>query len=169
MAYTVLVPGASEIKLNSGTDYATEALGYSMNGVEIRFEVFKTHIPGDQFGGDLGPPIEKQIFARKAIVRVELSRFDKAVAQRVDKKVNQLATDEPTVGQLLYTSGGHFKLGINNTNDPYTFYCATPIEEPHELNAGSRWQRRVYVFECLPDPDSTSGTYQKLYANAALS
>jgi hypothetical protein len=170
MAYTVLVPGASEIALNSGGANATEKLGYSMNGVEIRFEVFKTHIPGDQNGGDLGPPIEKQVFARKAIVRIELSRFDAAVARKLDARINQLTPGpEPAIGQLLYATGGHFKLGINNVNDPYTFYNATPIEEPHEVNVGSRWQRRVYVFECLPDPISTNPTFGQLYALAGLS
>lgn len=168
MAHAVLVPGKSEVKIGSGTQGALESLGYSMNGVEIRWETYRTRVPGDQNGGELGPPIEKQVFGHKAIVRVELSKFDATVARKVDKLLNGM-TGEVPVGTLLYGSVGYYRLVIDNTNDPYTFYNATPIEEPRELNVGSRWQRRVYTFECEKDPNPVSASYEKVYANVAES
>src|SRR6185436_21084756 len=104
MATAVQVPGPCEVQLDTGTSHALESLGWSINGVEIQEDVKHLDVPGDQNGGDEGIPIDVQYLGEMHIVRMEMSKWDSAVADKgLAKTYGGTAGTMSTPGTLMST------------------------------------------------------------------
>jgi len=149
MAATVNVPGAALIKIDAGQGSGLETLGYSINGVDVTEESYFSNVPGDQNGGDEGPPIAIQYFGETARVRMELSKWDTAVADKIRAKLSSSTAGAiATAGTLLDGSvANDFRLLIVPTSLPINFLFAIP-REPIELNRGTKFARLVINWEC---------------------
>ena len=73
MANLVHVAGLALIKISFGGSGYLE-LGYTRNGADITHEGFFLDVPGDENGGDEGPPIEIQFLGEIARVRWLIGR-----------------------------------------------------------------------------------------------
>lgn len=158
MATAVQVPGAALIKTGSGSSGALESLGYSINGVEITEEMLSEDVPGDQNGGEGGPPIDIQDFGHIARIRMELSVWDFTVAGRLRSKLNGVSQGvSPTPGSLIFANSYHFRLLILpvTAGDAMNFLVATP-REPHVINLGTKFAR--LIFEWIAYPPVGGGT-----------
>lgn len=155
MAEQIHVPGACLIKVNTGAANALELLGYSENGVFITEETYFGDVPGDQNGGDEGPPIDVQYFGEIHRVRMELSKWDSAIAAKV-LPVLKGGTEGAvgTAGSLMAAGSLAYRLLLHTTNLPRNYLLAFLRGQPKEINKGTKYSRLVLNWEC----HASSGT-----------
>ncbi|MCP4539916.1 MAG: hypothetical protein GY832_22480 [Chloroflexi bacterium] len=150
MAKLVHVSGAALVKISQGGG-AYQELGYTRNGVDLTFEAFFLDVPGDQNGGDEGPPIEVQYLGEIARVRMELTKFDMAVTQVVHARVaNNAAGNPATPGTLLLANAaGVTSMDLLILTDLFPFHFPVAIpRQPIEENKGTKFETFVCEFEC---------------------
>jgi hypothetical protein len=169
MAMTVQVAGLSLVRVATTVGGALADFGYTQDGVRITTEGHAINIPGDENGGDEGPPIEIQMLAETARVRLEMTKWDATVAGLLKARTTGTAGAAKTPGRLVFTNGDYIRLVIANANDPWNFPCATLVRTPIELNAGTKFSRFVCEFECYKNPAASNGAaigvlYNQTYA-----
>ena len=152
----VNVPGLAAI-LIARADGELSELGYTQNGAQITFEGYELRVPGDENGGDDGPPVEIQYLGQTARVRLELTKFDPNVSDLVLARLalgtlgTPITTGTPT-GTLLFADQQFFRLVINSPIRPFNFPCAVLAKAPQELNVGTKFQRHIIEAECYKHP-----------------
>ena len=149
MAETVNVYGAAAIKVDTGAANALELLGYSRNAPDISFNDFFSDVPGDQNGGDEGPPIEIEYFADTATVRMELTKWDLAIMDKVTQRLRTNVTrgTPAAVGGLMFASSFTYRLLLHTTSNAYNFLRAFP-RRAMEINPGTKWSTFRMEWEC---------------------
>lgn len=151
MPATINVDGPAVVQVDTGTSHALETLGYTRDGVEVRFEGHFVDVPGDENGGEAGPPIDVQYMGERAIIRLELTKYDAIVAGKIAARVWGETSGVPAdAGTLFFGSGKAFRVLINTTERPYNFPRCIP-REPIEVNKGTRFSRLIIVFEAHKD------------------
>lgn len=154
MASTIHVAGPAIIKIASANLALTE-LGYTINGAEIREEIFMENVPGDESGGDAGPPIDVQYFGEIHHVRIEMSKWTTAtLASLLAKMDSGTAGVVNTVGTLMGQGTKSFRLLIHSTSEPRNYLIAF-LRGQVETNKGTKFSRMVLDFEC--HANATSG------------
>lgn len=149
MSAAVQVAGACLVRTGTGSAAALEDFGYSINGVQITERVLSVDVPGDQNGGDEGPPIDKQYLGEIHIIRLELSKYDSAVAAKIGTKLRGGSAGAiGTPGSLWGAGGFGYRLLLTATNFTRNYLNAIPCGEPIELNAGTKFTRLILNFEC---------------------
>lgn len=152
MAIAIQVPGATIIKVGTGVAGALESLGYSINGVDITEEMLSEDVPGDQNGGEGGPPLDIQDFGHIARIRMELSSWDFAIAGKCRARLNGTTNGvSPTPGVLILANSYHYRLLILPavSGDAMNFPFAVP-REPYSLNLGTKFARLVFEWVAYP-------------------
>ncbi len=159
MASAIQVPGACQILVDTGSSHALEELGYSENGVFISEEMFMSDVPGDQNGGEEGPPIDVQYFGEIHRVRMELSKWDSAVAAKV-LPVLYGGTEgvAGTPGTLIAAGTLYYRLLLKTTNLPRNYLRAFLRGQPKEINTGTKYSRLVLNWECHANGIGGGGT-----------
>jgi hypothetical protein len=152
MAATPQVAGKCLIKISVASPWSVLLdLGYSRNGVDVDEEGFFGDVPGDENGGDSGPPIDIQYFGNTARVRLELTKFDRTVFDHLRKRVQGSTIGTPaTSGTLMIAEGKYCRLCLVATNDNRNFPIAIP-RNVISMNIGTRFQTAVCEFECHKD------------------
>lgn len=145
MAIGVQVAGKALVKVDTGSANALEDLGYSINGIEISQEPYFSDVPSDENGGDEGPPIDVQYFGEIATIRMELSRWDPAIAAKIDPFLyGGTSGTQGTPGSLM--SGFSYRLVIVTSALPRNFPIAFP-SEPIEINKGTKYSRLAITWK----------------------
>lgn len=149
MATAVQNGGLATIKVDYGSGLAI--LGYTRNGADESEDSYMTDVPGDENGGDEGPPIEIQIMGETARVRLELTKWDATVLAAVRSRTKG-GTDgtPPTAGTMLFSGSKDFRLLIHSVNLPHNFPRAIP-RATIEINNGTKFATVVVEFECHKD------------------
>jgi hypothetical protein len=156
MAVTVHVAGLATVKMNLGEDNTMLTFGYTQDGANITFQPFWQDIPGDENGGDAGPPIDKVWMGEIAQVQLDFTKWETTYAQTLSKRLRD-AAGTYTVGQpraagtLTFTNA--LCLTLSAPNDVYTFPRAIP-ESAIQLNVGTKYSRLSVSFTCYK---STAG------------
>lgn len=151
MTAAVIVDGAAVIKVGTGEEEALETLGYTRNGADVREEAFFLDVPGDENGGEHGPPIDVQIFGEIARIRLEMTKWDTTVAGEVRSRVKDGTAGVPqTAGTLMFGDNKAIRLLIHSTNRPQNFPRAFP-RGAIEINKGTRYSMLVCEFEAHKD------------------
>lgn len=155
MAISVFNAGPALIKINDFQGGGIQSLGYTRNGADTTKEAFFVDVPGDQNGGDEGPPIEIQYMGEIARVRLELTKWDGAVAALITCRVAGATDGTPSAaGTFMFAQSKFVRLIIDGSS-AYTsldinFPCAIP-RMPIELNRGTKYGILVCEFECHKD------------------
>ena len=152
MVLAVQVPGPALIKIDANQGSSLESLGYTINGADVDQESFMSDVPGDQNGGDEGPPIDIQYLGEIARVRLELSKWDATVAAKVLAIVpTGTAGAVQTAGTLLFgTANSYYRLLIvpqTDTTLVRNFIAAIP-RHVQSINLGTKFARLQLEFEC---------------------
>jgi hypothetical protein len=148
MASSVHVAGPAQIKVDTAAGNSLEELGYTINGAEIREEIFHSNVPGDENGGDEGPPIDVQYFGEIHHVRLELSKWDASVANKVLAKLyGGTAGVLGAAGTLMAGGSKTVRLLINASIEPRNYLKAF-LRNQSELNKGTKYSKLVLEFEC---------------------
>lgn len=159
MPSTVHTTGPARIRVDTGAANVLEELGYTINGAEIREEIFMENVPGDESGGESGPPIDVQYFGEIHHVRVELSKWDDAIAAKVLAKLyGGTAGIIGVVGTLMAGGSKTFRLLIHTTTEPRNYLRAF-LRGQVELNKGTKFSRLVLDFECHSNAVSLGTVY----------
>jgi hypothetical protein len=149
MTATVHNHGKAQIKVGTGSEGALEILGYTRNGADVTEEGFFIDVPGDENGGDAGDPIDIQYLGEMARVRIELTKFDTSVVDKVQARLNTAKTrgEIGTPGFFIFLNDVAFRLLINSPNNPQNFLRAVP-RAPTQRNMGVRFTMIVMEFDC---------------------
>lgn len=154
MAKQFHVAGPCEILIGEMDGATTNSLGYSRNGVDLRFEGFFEDVPCDTDGGDRGPPADVNYMGESATVRLELTKWDAALAEMIVPRVNGAVAGVPAgPGVLFKQDGVAFRLIVLPQTPGFDFKCAI-LRGATEINKGSRYSTLVLEFQCLRHPTS---------------
>ena len=132
-------------------------LGFTRNGAEIRHEAHFADIPGDENGGDEGPPIEIVHLGEMVRVRLELTKYDATQALNVMARVKGgVAGQPPAAGTLMFANNKHRRVTLDtriggNSTVPANFPRCI-VREPIELNKGTKFSTLVIEFTAYKDP-----------------
>jgi len=145
------------------------ALGWTRNGVNTTDESFFVNVPGDQYGGDEGPPIDVQYMGSLVRLRLELTKWDDIVANLIRQRTADNMTDAiPRVSMAGYAAiPGTLMIGgsqcmivqlqgihpVSGVTTTALFPLAIP-REAIEINHGTKYSTFVCGFECHRDPTS---------------
>lgn len=147
MAEGIQVPGACHIYTDTNGG-AFEALGYSINGVEISEEPFFLNVPGDQNGGDDGPPIDVQVLGQIHHIRMELSKWDSSVADKcICIAKGTTIGQNVTPGWLMSGNSKSYKLALRSTLLFRTYPLAF-LRNQIETQRGTKFARLLLEWEC---------------------
>jgi hypothetical protein len=151
MAITVNVAGPAEVKVGTGSAGALESLGYTRQGADVRNQGFFIDVPGDQHGGDQGPPIEVQYLGEIARIRLELTKWDDAIAAKVRTRLLAGTEGTPgTAGTLMFGDSKTVRVLLNTTTGKMNFPRCF-IRGEWEMNKGTKYSTLVLEFEAHKD------------------
>ena len=146
-APAVVVSGLASIKID-GT-----LLGYTRDGTEVTMEGHTINVPGDQNGGDDGPPIDIQDLGSTARVRCEFTKWDTTIGTRLEARFKGQTAGVPTpAGSLVFAGSGFFRLTVASPSYPRNFPCAVLVRTPQTINMGTKFSRYIVEFECYKHP-----------------
>lgn len=148
MALTIPLAGPVLIRVNPGNGLAD--LGYSANGVTVEEQDFTENVPGDERGGDAGPPIDIVQHGQIHIIQLELTKWDTAIMARV---ANRLSAASPVAGVITRTKlylGDNMAMRLILVGPGYTrnYPLAIPRGPIRMAPVGSRPSRQTLSFEC---------------------
>lgn len=150
MPIAVEVAGLVTVRVDTGASNALEDLGYTRNGADVRSQGFFLGIPGDENGGDEGPPVDIQYFGEIATVRMELTKFDRAIVDKVKSRIygNTVATafSPSAAGSLMFGGSLTFRVLLACTTQPRNFPRCV-LKEPIEINKGTKYSTLLLEFE----------------------
>ena len=154
MAIAVNVAGLTPIYVGTGVSGALEFLGYTRDGANHVGEAAFLNVPGDEHGGQEGTPIEVQYLGEVGRVRLELTKYDKAVFAKVRARCLEATDGTPyTAGTLMLANSKFMRLLANAPSDPHNYPCAIP-RGTIELNTGTKFSMAICEFECHKHPTS---------------
>jgi hypothetical protein len=151
MASTPQSFGPAKISTGTGTSQALEELGYTRQGADIRDQAFFLDVPGDENGGDQGPPIDIQYLGEIAIIRLELTKWDETVAAKVRSRLASGTEGQPgTAGTFMFQDSKTIRVLVEPTTGPMNFPRAF-LRREWEINKGTRYSTLVLEFEAHKD------------------
>lgn len=155
MAITVHVNGGCLVKIDANRGDGLQSLGYTGNGASIREVDYTENVPGDQNGGDSGPPIDVQYFGSHHEIDLEFTNWDASVAAPLMAKVNNgTAGVLPIAGSLMLSGALYYRLvltGYEPRNYLYAF-----LRNGVEINKGTKFSRlRLQFFAMASGPGGT--------------
>lgn len=147
MAIAVLTAGVCIVKVDTGAANALEELGRTVNGADSTKQAFWLDVPGDDNGGDAGPPIEIQFMGEIVRIRLEMSKWDTAIRNKVTSRLYGGTAGTPgTAGTLMFADSKTYRLLLHSTTDPRNFLRTIPRGDI-EQNRGTKWSRLVSEWE----------------------
>jgi hypothetical protein len=167
MATGIQVAGLATIQVDTGNSHALETLGYSINGVEIEENIFTLPVHGDEHGGDSGPPIDIQYLGQVDTVRMELTKYDLAVLDKLRARLWNSGFTAPTAGQVLSANIGSlffagsftFRLTIDCANSGYDRdYIKVIFQESISENRGVKHSVPRLTATCYREPSPGAGS-----------
>lgn len=150
MPATVQLAGACQVKVAS-TTLTLSLLGYTRNYANVAKEAFFVDVPGDENGGDDGPPIEIIYLGEIARIRLELTKYDNVIANNVRMRVDAATAGVPsTPGTLMFSANKGMRVLLDAPNDPRNFPNCIP-RQAIEIGRGTKWSTFVCEFEAHKD------------------
>ena len=127
---TIIVPGKVDILVAFPSAYTSLfRLGESEDSITIRKRPFFSDVKGDRYGGNDGPPIEKQFLGYIAEFDLKMSKWDPAQVAKLENIGGLLTTNGTvplaSIGALVMaTRGIRFLLYCNrDTTQTINFPC----------------------------------------------
>lgn len=147
MAVDIQVPKLAKVYINASL------LGYTRNGCEIEAVPHMIAVPGDEHGGDDGPPIDYQHLPTLYRIRLSLTKFEKSVLETIEATITggtagTYATDD--IG-VTYVGGSKiYRVTIQTSNAAWirNFPLCIPTSPP-AYNLGTRFMEATAEFLAL--------------------
>lgn len=174
MPTQIEIPGFCSVKVQqaSGAVYSpletlTE-LGITRNGVTVNYENFFYDVPGDEFGGDDGPPIDVQWLGAIARIRCEFTKYNRELLNAVLGIVHgstfgdmnsQSSGSSKFPGELMFTPTNYTRVLLDNSIGDRRNFPRCIIRAPHEQNYATKYASPIVEFEAHVH-DFGSGNWQ---------
>ncbi len=139
------VAGPVDIWVSTGSGGVYEALGRSINGVQISDNPYFVPVHSDTNGGEQGAPVDYQYLGKQGYLSFECAQYDDAIAAKIRDRIPVTATF--SVGMLLGCSSAFFKVILYGPNIRRRYLGAIPID-PIQFNAGAIHSRSNFGFIC---------------------
>ncbi len=152
MASAIVVTGAAEIQIGTGTAGALEHLGYTRDGVNLRFDGYFLDVKTDDAGGEGGPGADSQYLGATCNISMEMTKWDSAVSNKLINRLNIVGQTAGTVstaviGGLMITGGYTHRILItltsgltsNPTGAGVINFPIVLLKEAIELNKGTKY------------------------------
>ena len=160
MAISVQVAGLATIKMTLGEDNSLQTFGYTQDGANLTFQPFYQDVPGDENGGDAGPPIEKVWMGEIVQIQLDFTKWDFALEsvlqKRLRDKTNLLTVGTP-VGAGTLTFPNAFTLIVSTPIRIYNFPRCVP-ESAFQLNVGTKFSRLSAAFTAYKNTNNVLWT-----------
>jgi hypothetical protein len=155
MTHQYQVAGPAILKVGTGVAGALETLGYTRDGVEMEFDGFFEELHSDDVCGEQGPPGDLNYLGERARIRIELTKWDGLIADKVTPRVLGTTAGVPaTTATLLVQGTKYIRLLIEPRDGaPFNFVVAVP-RGAITINKGSRHSRLVMEWEAYVNPSS---------------
>lgn len=148
MSETVHVAGACAVKVDVlGSGLAV--LGYTVNGVNIDEREHVENVPGDEHGGDNGPPIDQVLLPPLHLIHLEMSKWDDAVLAQVARRIKATTSTAgvSTWPVLMRGSDAYMRLLLLGPNFVRNYTLARPTGDISINGIGLRSSRARLTFE----------------------
>lgn len=147
----VIVAGPAIIKIAAPAAGTLDTLGYTRDGAQITEHVMTGDVPGDENGGDQGPPIDVQYFGEMHLIRCLLTKYDETIADKIRAGLAGGTAGTPgTSGSLYFQGTLAWRLLIHSTNFPRN-YTRVVFQEPKEINKGTKFSSLMIVGRAYKD------------------
>jgi len=126
-----------------------ETLGNAEDQIDYTDQAFNHEVPGDAHGGPAGPPIDVQFMGRIQRIRCTLSKFDTAVAAKVEARKTggaQKNVADADIGTLMIQSAKYMRVLVSNAGDARN-YPICLVREAVEVGVGTKYSTFVCEFE----------------------
>ena len=150
MAEAIQVSGVVTWRVDAGD--GLETLGYSVDQPSFNDRAFYDDVHGDEHGGPSGPPIDVQYLGRVVSCRAQLSKYDKAVLNKLRTRVqsggaaNAGTISAAQIGDLMIQDSKEIRVLLLSANDPYNFPICL-MRDPIELSLGTKHSELMIEFE----------------------
>jgi hypothetical protein len=169
MPVTIQVDGATQIFIAAPNNGSLEELGYTTDGCQIVENIFTTEVHSDEFGGESGPPADIQYLGEYHIVRLNLSKYDEAVANKIRASTAGGTAGTPaTRGTLYRQDTKSWRLLIKTPNRPRN-YLSVVFREPREFNKGTKFSQLRVEAHCFESTAPTPGVVGGVLYNTTTS
>lgn len=169
MAVTIQVDGATQIFIAAPAAGSLEELGYTTDGCQIVEQLFTAEVHSDEFGGESGPPADIQYLGEMHIIRLNLSKYDEAVANKIRaSSAGGTAGTPATRGTLYRQDTKTWRLLIKTPTRPRNYLCAI-FREPREFNKGTKHSRLSVEAHCFESTAPTPGAAGGVLYNTTTS
>lgn len=153
------IPGYCSVMVQQESgDLATLVeLGITRNGVTVSYENFYYDVPGDEFGGDDGPPIDVQWLGAIARIRCEFTKYNRTYMDAVlgimqgstfgGMTVQSQLSTSKYPGELVFTRTNQTRVLLNNSIGDRRNFPKCFIRAPHEQNYATKYASPIVEFE----------------------
>lgn len=138
MAVQVNVAGAVTVKVQF-PEGDLEVVGKTRNGPDVSEQPFFLPVPGDDNGGDAGPPIDIQYLGEIAHIRLELTKYDPDIVELIRAFVAGAVLGTPaSAGTLMFQQNKTARLLLDSSGAIQNFPRVV-FQEPITRNVGTRF------------------------------
>lgn len=158
MAVQIHVPGWCKVSVQQGAGSQITSLtelGRTRNGVTVSYEHFWYDVPGDEFGGDDGPPIDSQWLGSIARIRCEFTKYERDVLNRVlglfaGSQFGYMGAQGSSIkypGNLIFTNMAYLRVLLQPQIGDTRNFPRCIIRSPHEQNYATKYASPIVEFE----------------------
>lgn len=152
MAVEIQVPKLAKVYIGGSL------LGYTRNGCEIEAVPHMIPVPGDEHGGDDGPPIDYQHLPTLYRIHLSLTKFEKSILEAIEASITggtagTFATND--IGVTYIGGSKIYRVTIVTTTSSWVrnFPLCIPTAPP-AYNLGTRFMEATVEFMALRNQSS---------------
>lgn len=144
------------VKIATNANSSLRTLGYTQEQSDTSEQVYRKSVPGDAYGGSDGPPIDTQFMGLHIDIRLQLSKYDAAVAAELEAA---LPTATPgsyalsDVGMLTLQDNQWFRVALACTGMPRNF-PRCEVVDAIQVNRGTKFASFQVALRAYRNPDT---------------
>jgi hypothetical protein len=150
MAVQIHRAGKCTVSVDLADGNGLVALGVAQDMPVLSDEAFWHDVPGDAHGGPQGPMIDTQYLGKVIHGRIEMSRFDNAVYERMKSRLANNAAGgtvaDADIGRLMIQESKTIRVLFSSANRVRNFPIAL-VRDTIELPQGTKYSPLLMIFE----------------------
>lgn len=139
---SIFVAGYCEVYADTGADRALDNVGVTINGVQFVEQRFHSPVPGDENGGEEGPPVDKQFMGAVDLIQCDLSKVNETAIEVIRERA-MASTSSGSIGTpgSLLIAGGFYTRILVVSSGFVRNYPICLLGEPIAFSTGTKYSR----------------------------